>query len=90
MECSSPPKLAVVIGGDQRQVAAGDGVGRELRLQPYQDEVHFWAAQAYWQLGDVARAARHLARAAEYSNTRSEHDRYAGKLARLRELALQP
>lgn len=63
---------------------------RELRLQPYQDEVHFWAAQAYWQLGDLARAARHLARAAEYSNTRSEHDRYAGKLARLRELALQP
>ena len=60
---------------------------RELRLQPYQDEVHFWAAQAYWQLGDRNRAARHLAQAAEYSNTRSEHERYAAKLAHLRDLA---
>jgi tetratricopeptide (TPR) repeat protein len=58
---------------------------RELRLQPYQDEVHFWAAQAYWQLGDRARAARHLAQAAEYSSTRSEQDRYAAKLAHLRD-----
>ncbi len=58
---------------------------RELSLQPYQDEVHFWAAQAYWQLGDRNRAARHLARAAEYSGTRSGHDRYAAKLAHLRD-----
>jgi tetratricopeptide (TPR) repeat protein len=58
---------------------------RELRLQPYQDEVHFWAAQAYWRLGDRDRAARHLAQAAEHSNTRSEHDRYAAKLAHVRD-----
>ena len=65
--------------------AARDLFVRELRLQPYQDEVHFWAAQAYWQLGDLDRAARHLARAAEYSNSRGEHDRYAAKLAHLRD-----
>ncbi len=58
----------------------------ELLLQPYQDEVHFWAAQAYWQLGDRNRAARHLARAAEFSSTRIGHDRYAAKLAHLREM----
>jgi tetratricopeptide (TPR) repeat protein len=58
---------------------------RELRLQPYQDEVHFWAAQAYWQLGDRDRAERHLARAAEYSGSRSDHARYTAKLAHLRD-----
>lgn len=70
----------------QRDFArARDLFVRELRLQPFQDEVHFWAAQAYWQLGDKDRAARHLEQAAEYSNTRSEHDRYAAKLAHLRD-----
>ena len=64
---------------------ARDLFERELRLQPYQEEVHFWAAQAYWQLGDRQRTARHLAQAAEYSTTRSGHDRYAAKLAQLRD-----
>jgi Tfp pilus assembly protein PilF len=63
---------------------ARDLFENELRLQPYQEEAHFWAAQAYWQLGDRQRTARHLAQAAEYSTTRSGHDRYAAKLAQLR------
>ena len=65
---------------------ARDLFEQELRLQPYQEEAHFWAAQAYWQLGDRERTARHLARAAEYSTTRSGQDRYAAKLAHLRDI----
>jgi tetratricopeptide (TPR) repeat protein len=73
--------------GDYAQ--ARDLFLNELRLQPFQDEVHFWAAQAYWRLGENERAARHLAWAAEYSPTRSEQARYAGKLAQLRAHTLQ-
>ena len=62
---------------------------RELRQQPYQDEVHFWAAQAYWQLGQTDKARRHLSQAVEYSASRKTHDRYAAKLEGLRRSALQ-
>ena len=58
---------------------------RELRLQPYQDEVHFWAARAFWHLGQPQLAARHLSRAVENSANRNAHDRYAAKLAQLRQ-----
>jgi Tfp pilus assembly protein PilF len=56
----------------------------ELRLQPYQDEVHFWAAQAAWRLGRSAEAARHLAHARDYSLTRGSQARYSAKLEQLR------
>ena len=56
---------------------------------PYQDEVHFWAAQAYWQLGQVDQARRHLRQAVEYSANRNMHDRYAAKLEGLRRSAIQ-
>ena len=59
---------------------------RELRLQPFQDEVHFWVAQAYLQLGQKDRAARHLQRAADFSVSRGAHDRYNAKLEYLRSL----
>ncbi len=61
----------------------------ELRRQPYQSEVHFWAALADWQLGDGRHAAQHLRQAMENSNTRDAHDLYAAKLERLRALHLQ-
>jgi tetratricopeptide (TPR) repeat protein len=57
---------------------------QELRLQPYQDEVHFWAAQAAWRLGRFSEAARHMARASEYSTTRDKQERYSAKLEQLR------
>jgi hypothetical protein len=60
--------------------AARDHFNRELRRQPYQDEVHFWAAQAHWRLGDAERAAHHLRLARDYSVTRAGHARYAAKL----------
>jgi tetratricopeptide (TPR) repeat protein len=63
---------------------ARDLLQRELRLQPYQHEVHFWLAQAYAALGDAAATTRHLALAAEHSPTRRERDLYSAKLERLR------
>jgi Tfp pilus assembly protein PilF len=57
---------------------------RELEVQPFQDEVHFWAALANWHLGDADRAARHLAKAAEYGDSPRSRDLYAAKLAWLR------
>jgi Tfp pilus assembly protein PilF len=74
----------------QRAMAAGQYdqalilFQQELRLQPYQDEVHFWTAQAALHLGRLSDAARHLARASEYSTTRDKQERYSAKLERLR------
>ena len=85
-----PPLYAYDLG--RRAMAAGnfrearDHFKRELRLQPYHSEVHFWAAQAYWQLGEQAQAARHLRQAMENSSTRGSHDLYAAKLEKLRAL----
>ena len=63
---------------------ARDLLARELRLQPFQDEVHFWLAQAYLKLGKIAAAERHLQHARDLSNTRNMHDRYSAKLEQLR------
>ena len=62
---------------------------RELQRQPYQSEVHFWAAMADARLGDSRGAAKHLQQAEENSVTLDARMLYAGKLARLRELHLQ-
>jgi tetratricopeptide (TPR) repeat protein len=78
---------SAMAAGQYRQ--ARDLFEAELRLQPYQEEVHFWAAQAWLRLGNVDVAARHLSRAAEFSTSRSGHDRYAAKLDHLRKATLQ-
>ena len=62
---------------------------RELRHQPDQHEVHFWAAQADLRLGDAAGAASHLRQAMDNSPTRDGHDLYATKLDRLRAARVQ-
>ena len=62
---------------------------RELRLQPHQDEVHFWAAQAYWQLGQTQEAVHHLRRALANSISPDSHERYAAKLEVLRQALVQ-
>ena len=59
---------------------------RELRMQPFQDEVHFWVAQAYLKLGETDRAAKHLQSAADFSRSRLARDRYSAKLEHLRSL----
>ena len=62
---------------------------RELRRQPDQHEVHFWAAQADLRLGDAAGASTHLRQAMAYSPTRDGREVYAAKLDRLRAARLQ-
>ncbi len=69
---------------EARYAQARDLFVRELRLQPFQDEVHFWAAQAYWLLGERAAAERHLQYAHDFSRTRSAQQRYGAKLEHLR------
>ena len=78
---------AAMAAGDFAQ--ARDLFLRELRLQPYQDEVHFWAAQAYWQLGRPRDAMRHLSRALDNSSSPDSHDRYAAKLEAVRHAPVQ-
>ncbi len=73
--------------GDIEQ--ARDLFARELRRQPFQHEVHFWAAQASWRLGDVTATAEHLRKAMDYSTTMSSQKLYSGKLEHLRALRLQ-
>ena len=73
--------------GDFRQ--ARELFARELRRQPYQPEVHFWAALAEYRLGDNDRAARHLREAVDNSTTPGAQALYAAKLERLRALRSQ-
>lgn len=62
---------------------------KELRLQPFQHEVHFWAAQAALLLGDERQATEHLRQAMDYSPTLAGQKLYAAKLDRLRALRVQ-
>ena len=57
---------------------------REIARDPYYHEFHFWLAQAYARMGQLAQAGRQLELAMENSTTRSEHGLYAAKLQRLR------
>lgn len=70
-------------------VRAAELFARELRRQPYQHEVHFWAAQAWLQLGDGRRAAEHLRAAMDYSPTVARQRVYGAKLDHLRAQRLQ-
>ncbi|WP_258194407.1 tetratricopeptide repeat protein [Janthinobacterium sp. PAMC25594] len=57
---------------------------REIARDPYYHEFHFWLAQAYARMGQLAQADRQLELAMDNSTTRSEHGLYAAKLQRLR------
>ncbi|MEO7057282.1 MAG: tetratricopeptide repeat protein, partial [Caldimonas sp.] len=54
---------------------------RELARDDDRDEFHFWLGLAYFRLGDIDAARDQLARAAQSSVTRGQHDLYAAKLA---------
>ena len=62
---------------------------QELRLQPYQHEVHFLLGVTYAHLGHASLAARHLGLALENSTTRESQALYSAKLDRLRAVQLQ-
>jgi tetratricopeptide (TPR) repeat protein len=63
---------------------------RELERVPYYHEFHFWLALANYQLGDLAAADSHMARALENSTTRGDHDLYSAKLDRIRAYEAHP
>ncbi len=79
-------RMAMAAGHFQR---ARELFQQELRLQPYQDEVHFWAAQAAWRLGRPAEAARHMGYARDYSLDRGSQARYGAKLEALRSVSVK-
>jgi tetratricopeptide (TPR) repeat protein len=60
---------------------------REIARDPYYHEFHFWLAQAYARMGQLAQAGRQLELAMDSSTTRSDHTLYAAKLQRLRAAA---
>jgi hypothetical protein len=59
---------------------------QELEHQPYQAEVHHWAAMANWHLGHQSLVLHHLAMARDNSSNPSAQDRYSAKLQSLRSL----
>lgn len=70
--------------------AARDLFAREVERAPYDDEFHFWLAQALLRLGDATQADRQLALAVDTSIRPGDRQRYSSKLAHLRQLAIAP
>jgi tetratricopeptide (TPR) repeat protein len=62
---------------------------REIARDPYYHEFHFWLAQAYARMGQLAQAGRQLELAMDNSTTRSDHGLYAAKLQHLRAATAQ-
>jgi tetratricopeptide (TPR) repeat protein len=65
--------------GDAR--LARELFAREVARADYSSEFHYWLALAQYQLGEVDAAQRSLEKAEALSNSRSERDLYAAKLA---------
>jgi tetratricopeptide (TPR) repeat protein len=54
---------------------------KEIQRDAYYDKSHFWLAQVYYRLGDVANARKQLAIAEQTGGTRQDRDLYSAKLA---------
>jgi Tfp pilus assembly protein PilF len=80
--------LAAMREGDYK--SARDLFAKEIAREAYYHEFHFWLALAYVGLGDIDHARDQLALAMESSTTRSDRDRYAAKLDRIRAAASPP
>ncbi len=63
---------------------ARDLFAREVARAENQSEFHFWLASAYFSLGEISEAQKHLALAKQNSATPKEHALYAAKLERLK------
>ena len=74
--------LAAMQRGDYQ--AARDLFAREAARGEESPELHFWLGVAHYRLGNIERATRELALAAETSATRSDRDLYSAKLDWLR------
>lgn len=66
--------------------SARDAFTREVARAPDYHEFHFWLAVALLGLGERDEARTHLALAMENSTTRRDHDLYATKLGRLKQV----
>jgi Tfp pilus assembly protein PilF len=64
--------------------AAKDLFAKEVARDPYNHEFQFRLATAYFSLGEIKQADRHLQRALENSTTHSDRGLYAAKLERLK------
>ncbi len=73
--------MAALRAGDP--AAAKEAFAKEVARAPDYHEFHFWLAVAYYALGELQPARKHLAIAMKNSTTRREHDLYAAKLDRL-------
>lgn len=62
-------------------------IARELQLQPFQHEAHFWAAVVDAAQGQWTSAEHHLQQAAQHSPNRPLQARYHAKIEALRALA---
>jgi predicted Zn-dependent protease len=76
--------MAAMRAGDPR--TAKDEFAREVARDPDYHEFHFWLGIAYLNSGEIEPAKRQLTLAIKNSTTRSDHDVYAAKLARISEL----
>ena len=63
---------------------ARDLFEKEVSRSENQSEFHFWLASAYFKLGEIKAAQKHLALAKENSSTPKEHALYAAKLERIK------
>jgi tetratricopeptide (TPR) repeat protein len=72
-----------------RYEAARRLFAKEVERAPYHHEFEYWLALSYLQLNDLERAKLHLTRAMQVSTTRTNHERYAAKLDRLKALRTQ-
>lgn len=63
---------------------ARDLFTKEIARDADNHEFHFWLGLAYYRLGNLNRARKHLSLAMEFSPTRIERDLYATKLDKLR------
>ncbi|MES2296512.1 MAG: tetratricopeptide repeat protein [Pseudomonadota bacterium] len=76
--------LAAMRSGDFK--AARTLFAKEVKRDPYYHEFHFWLAQAYYRLGENAKADEELAVAIQTSTTGKDKATYSAKLERLRAL----
>jgi Flp pilus assembly protein TadD len=66
---------------------ARDMFARETSRSRDSSESHYWLGVAYYQLGDMGKAAKHLGIALDYSTSRGDRDLYSAKLEALRKSA---
>jgi tetratricopeptide (TPR) repeat protein len=69
---------------NKRNFATAKGLfKREIQRQANYDKFHYWLALAYYELGEIGNARKHLAIAIKTSTTRTDRENYSRELAKL-------